>query len=148
MRTMLIAAASVTFAIVSATTTSGQNADAAKAPEPKRPKLTLKARPEYAIAPARIVLTAELEGGSDDYEGYYCPTVVWEWGDGSASESASDCGPYEAGKSQIKRRYTVEHMYKRDGRMRVYFSLRQRGKELTSVGVNITLQPGAIGNYP
>ena len=29
-----------------------------------------------------------------------------------SSESTSDCEPYEAGKSQIKRRFTVEHMFR------------------------------------
>jgi hypothetical protein len=114
--------------------------------EPKRPKLTLKARPDIGIAPTRVVLTAEFEGGDDDFEEYYCPTVVWEWGDNGVSESSSDCAPYEAGKSQIRRRYTVEHTYRRSGRIRVYFSLRHRDKEVVAAGVNITIQPGGTDN--
>ena len=58
------------------------------------------------IAPARVVFTAELVGGADDFEEYYCPTIEWEWGDGTTSESNVDCAPYEAGKSAIRRRYT------------------------------------------
>jgi hypothetical protein len=119
-----------------------------KAPEPKRPKLTLRARPEIGIAPMRVVLTAELEGGSNDFEEYYCPTTVWEFADGAISEASADCPPYEPGKSQIKRRYTVEHTYKRSGHLRVYFSLQHRGKEVTAAGVNITVQPGGTDHLP
>lgn len=150
MRKLLIAAAC--FAVVIAASTAfptGQKPDAAKAPEPKRPKLTLKATPTFGIAPLRVVMTAELEGGSDDFEEYYCPTVIWEWGDGTISESSSDCQPYEAGKSQIKRRYTVEHIYKRSdpsGRTRAYFSLRHRDKEVAAAGINVAIQPGGTDN--
>ena len=77
-----------------------------------RPKLTLRANPVIAMAPARVVLTAELNGGANDYEEFYCPAVEWEWGDGTKSESSSDCAPYEPGKSEIKRRFTVEHVFR------------------------------------
>src|SRR2546425_13211676 len=76
-----------------------------------RPKLTLKAQPMMAIAPARVVFSAELTGGNDLRE-YYCPTVEWTWGDDTRSEATSDCEPYEAGKSEIKRRFIVEHQFK------------------------------------
>ena len=54
--------------------------------ENQRPKLSLKAQPNVGIAPARIVLTAELTGGSNDFQEYYCPTVLWDWADGTESE--------------------------------------------------------------
>ena len=50
------------------------------------------------MAPARVVLTAELTGGANDFEEFYCGAVEWEWGDGTKSESSSDCAPYEAGQ--------------------------------------------------
>jgi hypothetical protein len=143
---MLLSATCAAVAVAFVAVSAAQKSDNGKAPDAKRPKITLRARPEFGIAPTRIVLTAELEGGSDDFEDYYCPTVVWEWGDGSISEASSDCEPYEAGKSKIKRRYTVEHTYKRPGRIRVYFSLRRHDKELTAAGVNITVQPGGVDN--
>jgi hypothetical protein len=115
-------------------------------PENRRPKLTLRLRPEIGIAPMRVVATAEFEGGSNDFEDFYCPTTVWEWGDGAVSEATSDCPPYEAGKSQIKRRYTVEHLFRRSGQLRVYFSLRQREKEVAVAGANVTIQPGGTDN--
>ena len=45
-----------------------------------RPKLTLKAQPVISMAPSRVVLTAELVGGANDFEEYYCPTIEWDWG--------------------------------------------------------------------
>ena len=74
----------------------------------KKASLSLKVTPAVAFAPARMVFLAELRGG-DDEETLYCPTVEWDWGDGTTSLAEADCSPYEAGKSQIKRRYAVDH---------------------------------------
>ena len=41
-----------------------------------RPKLTLRANPVIAMAPARVVLTAELNGGANDFEDFYCRKFV------------------------------------------------------------------------
>jgi hypothetical protein len=105
------------------------------------PKLSLKAQPTVSISPARVVLTAELTGGPNDYQDYYCPTVDWEWGDGTESESTLDCEPYVAGKSEIKRRFTVEHVF-RAGVHRVVFRLKRNDKVLASASVSIQVQPG------
>ena len=59
----------------------------------RRPKLSLKAQPNVGVAPARIMLTAELTGGANDFQEYYCPTVLWDWADGTESESTFDCEP-------------------------------------------------------
>lgn len=109
--------------------------------DPKRPKITLKAQPVIAMSPARIVLTAELVGGPNDYEEFYCPAVEWDWGDGTQSESSSDCPPYEAGKSEIKRRFTVEHVF-RAGVFRVTFKLKRRDKPVGYASVNVQVRPG------
>jgi hypothetical protein len=113
--------------------------------EQKRPKLTLRAQPQVAVAPARITLTAELTGGADDFEEYYCPSVEWDWGDDTHSESTSDCEPYEAGKTQIKRRYTTQHQFPRAGTYRVYIHLKQRDKTLGSANAMVQVQPGLGG---
>jgi hypothetical protein len=107
----------------------------------KRPQVRLKAQPVIAMAPARVVLTAELVGGANDFEEFYCPAIEWEWGDGTQSESSSDCAPYEAGKSEIKRRYTVEHVF-RAGAYRVMFHLKRRDKSVGAASVNIQIRPG------
>ena len=105
----------------------------------RKPKVSLKASPKISLSAARVVLTAELQGGSNDYEEYYCPTIEWVWGDGTASESTSDCEPYEAGKSEIKRRFVVEHRFKVGGNYRVQFRLKHRDKVLTVATTDVQI---------
>jgi len=109
--------------------------------ENQRPKLTLKAQPNVGIAPARVMLTAELTGGANDFQEYYCPTVLWDWADGTESESTFDCEPYEPGKSEIKRRYTVQHTF-RAGAHKVWVRLKRNDKLLASANVTVQIQPG------
>ena len=106
-----------------------------------KPKITLKAQPTISMAPSRVVLTAELVGGADDYEDFYCPTVQWDWGDGTQSESTLDCEPYEAGKSVIKRRFTVQHVF-RTGAYKVMFRLKKRDRAIAAATVSIQVRPG------
>jgi hypothetical protein len=115
-------------------------------PDANRPHITLRAQPLVAVSPARIVLSAELVGGADDFQEFYCPTVEWAWGDDTVSESTVDCDPYEAGKSQIKRRFTVEHVFRRAGVYKVYFHLKRNAKLLGSATVTVQVQPGGIQN--
>jgi hypothetical protein len=137
------AAASVLVSALLVVSAGAQKADkdAKDNPDSKRPQVRLKAQPVIAMAPARVVLTAEIVGGPNDFEEFYCPTVQWEWGDGTQSESASDCAPYEAGKSEIKRRYTVEHVF-RAGAYRVLFHLKKSTKSVGVASVNIQIRPG------
>ena len=107
----------------------------------RRPKITLKAQPTISMAPSRVVLTAELVGGANDYEEYYCPTVEWDWGDGTQSETTTDCEPYQEGKSEIKRRYTVQHVF-RTGAFKVMFRLKRRDKAIAAATVSIQVRPG------
>lgn len=106
-----------------------------------RPKITLRAQPTISIAPSRVVLTAELTGGADDYRDFYCPTVEWEWGDGTSSESTSDCDPYEQGKSTIKRHFIVSHVF-RAGNYRVVFRLKHHDKSVAIANANVQVRPG------
>ena len=91
--------------------------------------------------PKMVVLTAELVGGANDFEEYYCSTVEWEWGDGTKSESSNDCAPYEAGKSEIKRRFTVEHVF-RAGQYRVSFHLKRNDKMVGNATITLQIRPG------
>ncbi|HEY2906071.1 MAG TPA: hypothetical protein VGJ29_09235 [Vicinamibacterales bacterium] len=109
--------------------------------ETKRPKVALKATPIVSIAPSRVVLTAELVGGANDYEDYYCPTVEWDWGDGTHSESTIDCEPYQPGRTEIKRRFTVEHVF-RAGNYRVMFRMKRRDRPIATATANIQVRPG------
>jgi hypothetical protein len=109
--------------------------------EPRRPKLTLRAQPIISTSPSRVVLTAELVGGPDDNEEYYCPEVQWEWGDDTRSASSSDCEPYQAGKSEITRRFRVEHRF-RAGSYRIVFSLRRHDQTIDTASTSIQVRPG------
>ncbi len=108
----------------------------------ERPKLVLRAQPLVSMSPSRVVLTAEIVGGPNDFEEFYCPTVVWEWGDDTVSESTSDCEPYEAGKSAIKRRFTMERVYQRAGNYQITFRLKRRDKAIASATTRIEVRPG------
>ena len=118
----------------------GQRSD--KPEDAKAPRLALRAQPSAGVAPTRVVLTAELVGGPNDFEDYYCAGVRWDWGDDTSSESSADCPPYEAGKSELIRRHTVEHVFKRSGTYRVYVHLRKRNKDVVSTSTIIRVQPG------
>ncbi|HEX4348480.1 MAG TPA: hypothetical protein VHZ73_12970 [Vicinamibacterales bacterium] len=133
----------LSFALAAAIGASAQkNAKDGKSSGNDKPKLSLVARPNVAIAPARVVLTAELAGGADDYQDYYCPSITWEWGDLSSSEQGADCPPYEAGKTTIKRRFTVEHNFDHQGSYKVYFKMMHGSKEIASTSVTVRVQPG------
>jgi hypothetical protein len=108
----------------------------------KRPKITLKAQPIISMAPSKVTLRAELIGGANDYEEFYCPTIEWDWDDGTMSESTSDCEPYQAGKSEIKRRFTVEHVF-RAGYYHVAFRLKRRDKAVAAATTTVQVQGGA-----
>ena len=110
-----------------------------------RPKLTLSARPNVGVAPARIMLTAELVGGANDFQEYYCPTVLWDWADGTESEQTIDCEPYEAGKTAIARKFTQQHTFRNQGAHKVWVRLKRNDKLLASANVLVTIQPGAAG---
>src|SRR3954466_3927728 len=88
---------------------------AQKSGEDKKPSLSLKATPVTGFAPLRVRLTVDVKGGPDDFQDYYCPSVEWEWGDDVRSGNSEDCAPYEAGRSEIKRRYSAEHVYRFGG---------------------------------
>jgi hypothetical protein len=156
----------VPVAVVAMTAPSGasvESATAQKAAQSKKPSIKLKANPTVGMSPFRVVVTAEVTGGSDDFEDFYCASVEWDWGDGTTSQSKEDCDPYEAGKSQIKRRYTQEHTYRSASmstspfassdtsdvsnsqqgvQMRIRFMLKQKNKTVGSSQTTVQVRPG------
>ena len=112
-----------------------------KEPDP-RPKVSLKAQPVIAMSPARVVLTAELTGGANDFQEFYCPAIEWDWGDDTRSEKSDDCAPYEQGKTEIKRRFTVEHLYRRAGNYRISFRMKRQEKVVGAATANVQIRPG------
>jgi hypothetical protein len=116
--------------------------DDSKDKKEKRASLSLKATPPISFSPAKIVVTAELKGGSDSDEELYCPSLEWDWGDGTKSESNSDCEPFEAGKSSIKRRFTASHTYNMADNYRVLLRLRRGSKTIVGGNTSIQVKPG------
>lgn len=117
---------------------------AAQRPE-KAPSLALRATPQTAFVPARITARAEVRGGRDDAEDFYCPALEWVWGDGTTSESSADCEPYEAGRSAIRRFYSAEHIYRLDGSYRIELRLRKTRKVVAMASVVVQVRPGLSG---
>ena len=107
----------------------------------KRPKISVNVNPSMGTNPVRVVATADLNGGADDYEEFYCPSIEWDWGDDTKSTNAADCDPYEAGKSQIKRRFTADHTYRQAGDFRIQFRMK-KNKKTTGGSVSVKVRPG------
>ena len=141
-RGILTAAACLAVSTAFALPAQQKSDKEAKGQESQRPKLTLHAVPPVGTTPARIVLTAEMVGGANDFEEYYCPTIEWDWGDDTRSESTIDCEPYQPGKSEIKRRFTVEHVFRRPGTFKVFFRLKRRDKSLAATSASVQVRPG------
>ncbi len=123
---------------------SGQDAPGPQSPDDrnKKPTLSVKATPAVSFSPARIRAFAELKGGPNDNPELYCAAVEWDWGDLTQSESATDCEPFEQGKSEIVRRFSSEHVYRMQGRYRVMIRLKRNGKVLTTANTSVTVRAG------
>jgi hypothetical protein len=134
----------------------------APAPQNKKPSISLKANPPVGFSPLRVVVTAELKGGANDFEDFYCASIEWDWGDDTKSENKVDCDPYEPGKSEIKRRYVMEHTFRAltsgmssidpsgnqtpSIQYRVRFSLKQKNKTVGSGQTTVEIRQGIGGN--
>jgi len=109
----------------------------------KKPSLSLKASPPAGFAPLRVHLVVDVKGGPNDYADFYCPTVHWDWDDGTISETSEDCNPYEAGKSTIRRRFSADHTFRLSGDYRLTFRLKQKDKVVSSATTTLTVRAGA-----
>ncbi len=140
----------VCLVVLSATgpTGAGPLAHAADAQEERdrKPSLSLRTTPAVSFAPSRIFASADLRG--TDVDQFYCATVEWDWGDGTSSENSYDCEPFEAGKSEVRRRFAAEHVYNQGGRYRVQLRLKRAGKVLLSTQTSIQVRPGLRDGYP
>ena len=111
----------------------------------KKPSLSLRATPPVGFSPLRVRLVVDVKGGSDDYADFYCAGVEWDWGDGTVSESSSDCDPYEPGKSRIRRRFTVEHVYRQRGAYKIIFKLKQKTRQVGAATSSVEVRAGSQG---
>lgn len=137
--TCLTSAAVAALAFAAALVAPSVAADA-RLRDDDKPKLSLRASPSVAFSPAEIYFVAELKGGADDYEEYYCAGVEWNWGDGTKSESSADCDPYEPGKSTIERRFVARHRYTLEGSFRVRFRLMQKEDSVAGIGTTVIVR--------
>ena len=107
-----------------------------------RPSLALRATPAISFSPASVLLVGELRGGPDDYEEFYCVTIEWDWGDGTRSSSTFDCEPYEPGETNIQRRFSVRHLFRRSGRYEVMLRLKQDDDIVEFAATTVQVRPG------
>lgn len=103
-------------------------------------ELRLRATPRVAFAGNDILFVGELRGGPDDNEELYCPTIEWDWGDDTISENTPDCDPFEAGVSEIRRRFSVRHTFDYPGRYEVRLHLKRQDDVLISARTRIEVR--------
>lgn len=126
---------------------AGDTATAQRSGDDKKPSLSLRATPPVGFSPLRVRLVVEVRGGADDYEEFYCPAVEWDWGDGTVSGNSEDCDPYQPGKSTIRRRYSIEHVFRQPGTFQVFFRLKQRDRVIAASSSNIQVRPGVRDEF-
>jgi len=107
-----------------------------------KPQVVLTATAIVAFTPAKISFTADLRGGADDYEDFYCASAEWDWDDGTRSEASADCDPYQAGKSEIRRHFTTQHTYDVADNYQPTFRLKKRSKVVAQVKTEVEVRPG------
>lgn len=108
-----------------------------------RPDFKIRALPRIANAPVNVVVTAELVGGSS-VEDFYCPELVWDWGDGTRSARESDCAPFED-DAAIQRRFSARHVYRTGGLHKVKLTLYKARRRIATASTRIRVRtvPGA-----
>lgn len=127
--------------------TDGGVVSAQRSGDDKKPSLSLRATPPVGFSPLRVRLVVDVKGGSDDYAEFYCPSIEWDWGDGTVSGNSEDCDPYQAGKSTIKRRYSIEHIFRQPGTWQVFFRLKQRDRVIAASSSNIQVRAGVRDEF-
>ena len=126
---------------------TGSASSAQRNGDDKKPSLSLRATPPVGFSPLKVRLVVDVRGGSDDYEDFYCPAIEWDWGDGTVSGNSQDCDPYQAGKSTIQRRYSIEHVFRQPGTFQVFFRLKQRDRVIAASSSNIQVRPGVRDEF-
>jgi hypothetical protein len=129
--------------VIGCTITVAAAADKDNNKKGKKASLSVKANPALSFSPAKIVATADLTGGVDAEEQLYCPEAEWDWGDGTFSSATQDCEPFEAGKSEVKRHWTSEHVYQTQGNYRLQLTLKRGKKNIVAGNTTVQVRPGA-----
>jgi hypothetical protein len=103
------------------------------------PRLELRTARRVGFSPVEALFVAKLVGG-DELEEYYCPGVVWEWGDGSRSYSESDCPPFRP-HDALQRVFTARHLYRIAGDHDVRVILLKSDRAIASASVRVLVRP-------
>ena len=135
------------LAVLLVALTAGSAVGAQQSGDDKKPSLSLRATPPVGFSPLRVRLVVDVRGGADDYQDFYCPSIEWDWGDGTVSGNSEDCDPYEAGKSAIRRRYSIEHVFRQPGTFQVFFRLKQRDRVIAASSSNVQVRPGVRDEF-
>lgn len=130
------------WGVTAAAQQPAQEKDGKSGKDMARPEIGLKVSPLIAFSPARISVRAELKGGAVDYEPFYCPTIVWDWDDGTSSENTADCAPYEAGTSEIRRYFSSTHTDQMAGRYNVRFRMKKGDRVVGATSYVVQVRPG------
>jgi len=120
---------------------------AQKQDDDKRPSLALKVTPPLGFSPLRVRATIDVRGGPDDSIDFYCPSIAWDWGDGTVSETSEDCDPYQEGTSTIRRRFAADHTFQQGGAYRVTFRLKQKNRVVSSASTNVQVRAGVRDDF-
>ena len=120
----------------------GVPVDAGQRDDTKKPRLALKATPPLGFAPLKVRVVVDVKGGANDYADFYCATVEWDWADGNMSGGSEDCDPYQAGKSEIRRRFTGEHTFREEGDYEIAFRLKQKNRVVAFSKVTVRVRGG------
>jgi hypothetical protein len=131
---------------VAGTLATAQKA-AQKEGDDKRPSLALKVTPPLGFSPLKVHASVDVRGGADNSADFYCPTIAWDWGDGTVSETSEDCDPYEEGTSTIRRRFSADHTFQNGGGYRVTFRLKQKTRVVATASTNVQVRAGVRDEF-
>jgi hypothetical protein len=135
------------LAVLLVSLATGATAGAQRSGDDKKPSLSLRATPPVGFSPLRVRLVVDVRGGADDYEDFYCPAIEWDWGDGTVSGNSEDCDPYQPGKSKIRRRYSIEHVFREPRTLQIFFRMKQRDRVIAASSANIQVRPGVRDEF-
>ena len=126
---------------------TGNATSAQRGGDDKKPSLSLK-----ADAARRLLAVPGASGRGRArrrrrLRGLLLPAIEWDWGDGTVSGNSEDCDPYQAGKSTIRRRYSIEHVFRQPGTFQVFFRLKQRDRVIAASSGNVQVRPGVRDEF-
>jgi hypothetical protein len=99
----------------------------------------LRALPRVAAAPVSVTFNVDLAGGVDAQP---CPTLEWEWGDGTRFEQEDACEapePGEPARADAAQHFTASHEYRRAARPKVTLTVRQEGRILGHASIALII---------